>query len=134
LSEQLSRVERKSVPFSQAKFSLATLDGAAVLSVSGELDIANKETLELALHGGLAQNSGKFIADLLDATYADSACIHALLHADLTAKRMRKHLIVVIGGDGALQKIFRIAGLHQTITIRHSIEAALAARDGEASA
>ena len=112
----------------QATFSIGALDGAALLSISGELDIGNKEQLELALHKGLAQDSGTFVANLLDVTYADSTCIHALHRAQETAQRMNKSLIVLIqdGDDGGgLQKIFRIAGLFTVLNIRHSLDEAL---------
>ena len=119
----LAVFERKSVPINQqATFSIAVFDGADVLSISGEIDIGNKEQLELALHKGLAQSSGTLIADLLDLTYADSACIHALIHAQHTAERMNKPLIVVIREGGGLEKILRIAGLLQIFNIRHSLD------------
>jgi anti-anti-sigma factor len=116
------------VPLNQATFSNSALDGTAVLSISGEIDIGNKEQLELALHKGLAQASHIFIANLLDVTYADSACIHALHHAQRTAERMDKALIVVIKKGGGLQKILQIAGLLQFFTICHSLDDALAGK------
>jgi anti-anti-sigma factor len=114
------------MPVQQATFSIEALDGAALLSISGEVDISNKEQLELALHEGFAQDSPTFIANLLDLTYADSTCIHALLHAQQTAERTNKSLILVIQEDGELQKIFQIAGLVKVFDIRHSLAGALA--------
>lgn len=114
----------------QATFSIEALDDAALLSISGEVDIANKEQLELALEKGLAQNSPTFIANLLDLTYADSTCINALLHAQQTAQRMNKSLIVVIQEGGELQKILQITGLVKLFDIRYSLAGALAKKTG----
>jgi anti-anti-sigma factor len=94
----------------QATFATRVLDGAEVLTISGEIDVSNKEQFELALHAGLAQNLNTFIANLLNVTYADSACIHALHQAQRSADTMNKSFVVVIKEGGGLQKILRIAG------------------------
>ena len=113
-------------------FSIAALDGAALLFISGEIDISNKEQLELALHKGLAQDSSTFIANLLDVTYADSTCIHALHQAQRTAQRMNKTLVIVVRDGGGLQKILRIAGVLEVLNICYSLDDALVVRpDGE---
>jgi anti-anti-sigma factor len=114
----------------QATFSIAAVDGVAVLSIRGEIDMSNKEQLDLALHKGLAQNSGTCIANLLDVTYADSACLHALHQAQRTAEHMNKSLVVVVREGGGLQKILRIAGLLQVLNVRHSLDDALVEKPG----
>jgi anti-anti-sigma factor len=114
----------------QATLSIEDLDGAVILLISGEVDVANKEQLELALHECLAKNSGTVIVNLLDITYADSTCLHALLHAQKTAQRMNKSLILVIQEGGQLQKIFQLTGLISFFDIRYSVEAALTEKTG----
>ena len=118
--------------FNQATFSTAALDGAAILSITGEIDIGNKGQLELALHKGIALAPRTFVANLLEVTYVDSACLHALHHAHQTAERMNKSLALVIKKDGGLQKILRIAGLLQFFHVYHTVDSAVTGKiDGE---
>ena len=110
------------MPFNQAIFSTSALDGATIVSITGEIDIGNKEQLELALHKGIAQAPRTLVANLLDVTYADSTCIHALHHAQRTAERMNKSMMLVIKKDGGLQRILQMAGLFQFFSICHSLD------------
>ena len=113
------------MPFNPATFSTAALNGAAILSITGEIDIGNKEQLELALHKGIALAPRTVVANLLEVTYVDSTCLHALHRAHRTAERMNKSLALVIKKDSGLQRILRIAGLLEFFHVYYTVDSAV---------
>lgn len=103
-----------------AIFAREVLNDTEILSVSGEVDISNKDQLDLALQQGLARPPKSFIVNLVELTYADSTCIQALIRAHQTAKNMNKSFAIVIKKSSAFNKILQVAGLLETFDVRYS--------------
>jgi anti-sigma B factor antagonist len=59
----------------QMTFDVASVDGIAVVSVNGELDMANIEPLELAVAPIVAQRPKKLVVDVGGLRFADSSAI-----------------------------------------------------------
>jgi anti-anti-sigma factor len=85
--------------------------GAAVVTVAGQLDISNADTLDAAVATAVAAHPQKLIFDLSGLEFMDSAGIAVLIRAtsDVEAVRLRnpspivRRLIEVTGLSGILQ-------------------------------
>ena len=112
-----------------ATFSHTSLEGSAVLAITGELDLANEEQLETALNKGLARNQPRLIVNLLQTTYADSTCLHALLRALDSARSANKKLTVVIKKRSGLNHIFEIMSMFDVLNVSYSMANAMAKKE-----
>lgn len=76
---------------------------------SGELDIAARDALELALTAAEAQGTGHVVLDLRGVSFMDSAGVHAAVDSERRCKASGASLRVVPGSD-RVQRLFRLTG------------------------
>jgi anti-sigma B factor antagonist len=97
-------------------------EGAAVVELTGELDIATAPKLEDEVRRLEAQG-GKLIAiDLRGLEFMDSSGLRALLAAD-TRARERGARLVLVRGDDRIQRVLRITRLDERLEIVDDVEA-----------
>lgn len=102
------------VPFS---ISDATLDGRAVLTVRGELDLATAPELEQALDEQLSR-SVDVVLDLRELDFMDSTGVRILVTAHAAAAAAgRRFALVRPAPDSAVAKILSIAGLDAQLVL-----------------
>jgi anti-anti-sigma factor len=93
--------------------------GSAVISFSGEIDMATIDGFEAALapsvHAG-----GPVTIDLSRVTFIDSTCIHALIRA--CAALGDRGCIILHGVHGSLMRVLEITGVARSIHNLHVIE------------
>lgn len=100
------------------------LDGAVVLSISGEVDLANESSLRACLKTATEAGKHLVVVDLKDLRYIDLSGINALLDASRTFTH-DGHSIVLAAVPPTAQRIFQILCLEQAIPVFLTVETAL---------
>jgi anti-anti-sigma factor len=76
---------------------------------NGELDIASRGELDLALTAAEAGGVGDVVLDLRGVSFMDSTGVHAAVEADRRCRAVGKSLRVVPGSE-RVQRVFRLTG------------------------
>jgi anti-anti-sigma factor len=97
-------------------------NGATVLSVSGEIDMATAPQLERALVAAEQESRG-LVLDLRGVGFLDSTALHVLLRASERLNERGRQLYVVCG-PGPVKRLFELTVLTATFRIHSSREAA----------
>lgn len=100
------------------------IDGAVVLSVAGELDVAAAPALSEKLNHLIRTGAGDVVVDLRRVSFVDSTGLAVLLNALRRLTRARRRMAVVIG-NGAVQRAFEVTRLHWTFDVFDSVDSAL---------
>src|SRR4051794_34047051 len=101
----------RGMPGQHLNFSVVTEitgDGRRVRP-SGELDIAAREELDLALTAAEATGVGDVVLDLRAVSFMDSAGVHAAVESDRRCRAIGRSLRVVPGPE-RIQRLFRLTG------------------------
>ncbi|MFE3598630.1 STAS domain-containing protein [Streptomyces sp. NPDC059096] len=95
---------------------------AAVVAVSGDLDLENIAPLTIALAEAGETVAGPVVVDLSRVSFADSTTVNVLLQAHgALGPRLR-----LAQPSSAVQRLFEVIGLEQALPVYGTIEAALA--------
>ena len=89
-------------------------DGAMVLQLFGEFDLASVSTFEEELAGAEAEAVGPLVIDLSALEFIDSTGLGLLLAAHRRAEDNGREL-VLLRGQPSVEKILRITGLDQIL-------------------
>jgi anti-sigma B factor antagonist len=108
---------------------LVSADGADVLAVSGEIDIASSSRLIPALNDVVVKGEGPVIVDLSDVEFMDSTGLALLLNA-LRRVTRRGHGFAVVCPAGPVRRVFEVTDMVDTLKVHSTREAALVAAAG----
>ena len=86
-----------------------------VVSVSGELDLANAPAVDAALRGAEAAGAGDIVLDLTDLDFLGSAGLRVILQADERA-RARGSSLTILPSD-AVRRLTDLTGLTSSLAI-----------------
>lgn len=105
---------------------LTKRDGAAVVAVSGEVDVASAPRLREQIVSLVSEGVPRIVCDLSGVEFLDSTGLGVLVGA---LKRCRTHggELVLVCTQPSILKVFEITGLLQVFEIHETVEAALAA-------
>jgi anti-sigma B factor antagonist len=92
----------------------ATIEDACVVSLRGELDLANAATAEGALNDAIDEAEGRVIVDLSELEFIDSTGI-ALLVAALGSNGDRARLHFVPSRSQAVTRVLELTGLAERL-------------------
>ena len=100
------------------------LDGAIILSVQGEVDLANAASLRAELTSAIGTGTRLIVVDLTGLRYIDSSGINVLLdtHRAFAKDGCLMALAVV---PSVIQRIFDIVGLEQLMPIYTTVATAV---------
>ncbi|MDQ1647197.1 MAG: anti-sigma factor antagonist [Cryptosporangiaceae bacterium] len=116
-----------------AEMAIAREDhgSAAVLTLTGELDVTTGAPLRDALHDLAEEGIAHHVVDLRQLRFLDSTGLGILVGHH---KRLAEHggTLQVITGPGLVGGVFRLTGVDQLIPVRDSLAACLAAANGAA--
>lgn len=100
-------------------------DGAAVLAVSGEVDVATVPRLREQLHGLVAQGTNRIIVDLDGVDFLDSTGLGVLVGA---LKRVRSNdgELALVCTQPRIRKVFEVTGLTKVFSLFDSVDEAVA--------
>lgn len=100
-------------------------EGAVIVSVSGELDLASVPIFMEATEKAIASDvgGGRLVLDLLDLSFMDSSGLGAIL---ALAERHPAIQLALVVGDGIVEKVLETTAMHKLLKIVPSVAEALA--------
>ncbi len=88
-----------------------------IVRPSGDIDLSNADEFEQALNTALAESAGRFIIDLSDCTYMDSAGVQAILRTYVKVDENGGCLALVVGNE-RIRSVLEVLGLEQLPLMR----------------
>ena len=105
-------------------------DGVHVIAMRGELDLATAPRLCVRIDASRRNGSRRVLVDLTTAEFCDSVGLRALIgsHHEMAASRGR--MAVAVRGDGAVGRLFALAGASELLEVYDDAGTAVAALAG----
>jgi anti-sigma B factor antagonist len=97
--------------------------GSAVLTVSGEVDLATAPALHTALLAMMERGSAKLVVDMAEVTFMDSSGLSALLAARDTGGEECEMVLVV--GPGMVRRLLDTTAIGTLFTVVETLDGAL---------
>jgi anti-anti-sigma factor len=110
----------------ESAFPIVQRDNAAVIEVTGDLDITNAGQLEAALERALVTDPQQIVVSLARATYFNSIGVHSLLRLAERLKTTRRRLVIVAPAGTTSRRVLEIAGMAAAYPLFDSVEDAIA--------
>ncbi len=101
---------------SHFKVEVRDQDHAAVVTVSGELDLASSPALEHELDRVVASNAALVIVDLRDLEFMDSTGLSVLIRAHQRAEEHGQRFGLVRGSQ-QVQRLLSLTGVAERLTL-----------------
>ena len=123
----VSRSARQVAPGASQRFVAATEqleNGAPVVSVMGEVDLATAPALEQTLLGVAENGTGEVIVDLTGCTFLDSRGLGALLATRGRLEHSNRRLALVVSNRNVM-RIFQITEFDELFAIYPTLAAAV---------
>jgi anti-sigma B factor antagonist len=95
----------------QGEFIINTVDGVSVVTIHGEVDIANVDELRACLEKAAEDRGPGLVVDLSRALYFDSRTIALLADFATRLRVHRQRVALVAPADGFAARILQVAGL-----------------------
>jgi anti-sigma B factor antagonist len=108
-----------------ASIHTQTDDGAPVVVVTGEIDMATAPMLGRELTAAIESHDGPVVLDLSDVTFFDSSGLRVAIVAHRDLGEEGRRLAVVCNPEGHVRRTFALAGLADVLDLHPSREAAL---------
>jgi anti-sigma B factor antagonist len=107
----------------QIEIQSAEQSGSAVLTVSGEVDLATAPALQTALLAMMERGSARVIVDMAEVTFMDSSGLSALLAArDAGGEEFEMVLVV---GPGMVRRLLDTTAIGTLFTVVDTLDGAL---------
>ena len=126
-STGLRRSDRRVTPGASQRFVAASEqleNGAPVVSVMGEVDLATAPAFEQTLLGVAEDGTGEVIVDLTGCSFLDSRGLGALIATRGRLERSNRRLAVVLSNPSVM-RIFQITQFDELFEIYPSLAAAV---------
>ena len=126
-STGLGRSDRRVTPGASQRFVAATEqleNGAPVVSVMGEVDLATALAFEQTLLGAAEDGTGEVIVDLTACSFLDSRGLGALLATRWRLERSNRRLALVLS-NRSVMRIFQITQFDELFEIYPTLGAAV---------
>ena len=88
----------------------------STIKLTGEWDLAQRETMRDAVSSALAHHPDHMVLDLSRLTFMDSTGVHGLLELASRVARLKIDLLV-IPGSRAVQRLFELCQLPELLTL-----------------
>jgi anti-sigma B factor antagonist len=117
-------VEPAREPYEFRLSSAELVPGAVVVTLSGELDLANAQRIDEELDELHDAGARQVVVDLLDAPFLESTVLGVLLHQ---ARRLRDDggELIIVTDDVRVLRVFEITGLLPHFTFRRTLASAI---------
>ena len=109
----------------QAQFQLQALNGIPVLTVAGEIDIANINDFRSAVGEAARDDSERLIVSLEKVRYLDSHTLEALVDLGKRLRTNRRRLLVVAPKNSPSGRILRTTGIELAIALFETVDDAM---------
>jgi len=119
-------VTSDSTPTPAFQATVERLDGHALVSASGEIDIATTPQLRAAIEQAMGDSADAVVVDLTRVTFMESTGLRAMLEARLRAEGERRSLVVVCDPAGPVHRLFELTNTTEPLRVCESRDAAVA--------
>src|SRR5215210_5074870 len=102
-------------------------DGVHVIALRGELDLATAPRLCVRIDGARRAGARRVLVDLTATEFCDSTGLRALIGSRQELAVQGGRMAVTAPEDGAVGRLFALAGAHELLEIHADTPAALAA-------
>jgi len=103
------------------------VDGVHVVAMRGELDLATAPRLLVRVDAARRDGSRRMVVDLTAAAFCDSVGLRALIGAHQEMAASGGRMAVAVGEDGAVGRLFVLAGASELLEVHPDPDAAVAA-------
>jgi anti-anti-sigma factor len=110
--------------------SLDQSGAVPVVRVRGELDLATIESFKAETASAAALERGAVVISLVDATYCDSATVHALMLFRSALEGDGQKLLLVLPDRGTTRRVLDMVGMTKTMATYRTVSEALIAAKG----
>jgi anti-anti-sigma factor len=114
----------------QLNLERSSAEGAELLEVTGEIDIASASRLITGLNEAVGDCDKPVVVDLTAVEFMDSTGLALLLNAHRRLARRDQGFAIVCGG-GPVRRVFEITDMVKTLNVRDDRESAVNAALGE---
>ena len=101
--------------------------GVRVIAMRGELDLATAPRLAVRIDGARRNGARNLLLDLTSADFCDSTGLRALIGCRREVVAGGGRMVVAVQEDGAVGRLFALAGAHELIPVYPDAGSALAA-------
>jgi anti-sigma B factor antagonist len=98
-----------------------------VIAMRGELDLATAPRLAVRIDGARRNGSRRLLIDLTTADFCDSTGLRALIGCRQEVVATGGRMVLAVKPDGAVGRMFALAGAHELLPVYETADAALAA-------
>ena len=102
-------------------------DGVHVIAMRGELDLATAPRLAVRIDAARRNGAQRLLVDLTTADFCDSTGLRALIGCRREFVAGGGRMVVAAPEDGAVGRMFALAGAHEVLPVYEDAEKALAA-------
>jgi anti-anti-sigma factor len=81
-----------------------------VLSLEGEIDIADVSLLEQSIDAAVAAAATEVWIDLAPATFIDVICVNCLLREQRALRQLNRRFVVIAPADGQARRVLELTG------------------------
>jgi anti-anti-sigma factor len=104
-----------------ATVTATDLEGARLLSISGEIDLSNVDTLTTAISRLVGSDAHLVVVDLSRTTYVDSAGLAMLFRLAERLGYSRQELRLVVPPASAIRRVVELTNLDRVIRVEETI-------------
>jgi anti-sigma B factor antagonist len=108
-------------------YEVSEVDGAAVVALTGDVDLQTSPTVRQQLLECLESNT-RVVVDLSAVNYIDSSGVASLVEA-FQVSRKKSAFFALANVSAAALRVLNLARLDKVFSIHPSVEAAVAAKD-----
>ena len=101
---------------SNFRVDVTTENGAPVLSVRGELDLASSPALEEQVERAVADAPSTVIIDLRELEFMDSTGLSVLIRAHQRAQEAG-HRLAIVNGSRQVRRLLSLTGVAERLTV-----------------
>ena len=105
----------------QGNFTIDRVDDVNIVTISGEVDIANVDQLRAVLDSTTVDDELHLVVDLTHTSYFDSRTVAVLANLATNFRGRRQRMALVAPSDGFAARILQIAGLPLIVPVFQSV-------------
>ena len=98
-------------------------DGASIVAITGELDVATAGPVEEALLGVEEDEPERIVLDLRELRFIDSTGLSLLINADRRGRKAGRQ-VTIVTGTGPARRILQTVGLDTRLDVVQDLPAA----------
>ena len=106
--------------------TVGVVDGARVVAIRGELDIATSPGAREVLYEAARDVARPLVIDLSECQFIDSTGLAALLHGAKPLQNGESH-VAIVSPDRDLRRLFELTAIDQTIPVHDTLDEAIVA-------